>query len=134
MLRVARRVRNHQVGPAIRSAVHSPDAMVHVPAGLFSYRQVAERTLPILFIPQPSQLPTTDQCLHHLLGLTLCKVMFPLGIVGVGFRLDLEVLPVRKIREPQESKTLHGEHPISGAFPAEVAPFDPALALVRVPT
>src|SRR5689334_7475102 len=60
--------------------------------------------------------------------------MLPFRVVWIGLRLDLEMFPVGKVREPQEPKAFDCEHPIAGADLAEVTPFDPALAFVRMST
>src|SRR6185503_2228858 len=108
--------------------------MMYVPAGLLSDRPTAECTQTLLFLPQPAQPLPTHQGLHHLLGETLSKVMVPSRVVRVGFRFDLEVLPIWKVGKPQNPKALDGEHPVAATFPAEVAPFDPALAFARMPS
>jgi hypothetical protein len=132
VLSMARRMRDLQVSPVLRPTMRTKYAMVNVPAGLFRHRLMTERTLPFLSIPQPTQPPAAHQGLHHLLGKTLRKVMLPRRIVGIGLRLDLEMLPVGKIREPQEPETFDCKHPIAGAFLAEVTSFDPTFALVRM--
>ena len=53
VLPVTRRMRNFQVGPAIRAAINATYTMVYIPAGLFSYRQMAERAVSFLSFPQP---------------------------------------------------------------------------------
>jgi hypothetical protein len=132
MLPMTSRVQQFQVGQLVCTAITPSFPMMQVPAGPSSDRLVTAGTLPFLTLPQPKQLPSSHQGLHHLPPKSFGKVAFPFRVVRIRFRFDLDVIPMWKIREPHQAELVHGKHPISGAFPTKVASFDPTLALVRM--
>src|SRR5215813_1081009 len=56
-----------------------------IPSRRFRDLLIADRALSVLFIPKIDELPISLQLLHHLCFKAALEVLFPSGIIRIGF-------------------------------------------------
>ena len=72
-------------------SIHSPYKMVVVPSCELGDLLLADWTESLLLFPEGKQLPFPFEIVYHLDAEAFFKVLFPGGIVWVGFSLDFDV-------------------------------------------
>ena len=121
-------------------SVHTPHNMVVVPPCELGDLLLTDRTETFLLFPEGDQLPFPLEIVYHLDAEAFFKVLFPSGIVGVGFSLDFHMSLDRDICRVKEiifDEAFFGcdgsvEDPILSIDGFKVSLFHPLFGLVGV--
>src|SRR5262245_46423528 len=141
-LLVAGRMHEHMVLDRVRAPMGSPLDVVVVPPRYRGDLLVADRTDPLLLLPEQPQRPAAHQGPGHLHAQAFLEVRFPSRIVRVGLPCDL-VVPLDRqagggeeldgLDDPSSPHDRPLEDPMSPADGAEVLVLDPSPGLLGVP-